>query len=198
MNLINTETRLLRLGEKKQRNCFSGMNKISKKSFHISATRGSPYQRTSFVHFVYRVCLGWNVEGWINSPSLSTTKDRGSWGEAKTEPWSIHPFISRIPPPPPSFHWPTPSQSAPAETGEAAMQVIRATTVMATNHWGNCCSNRLCSMLSAILSTISFINGTWCHGSDYTPVTSDSHMCLYVNGENKSICFKHATCSAPG
>lgn len=64
---------------------------------------------------------------------------------------------------------------------------------MATNRWGNCCSNKLCSMLSAILSTISFINGMWCHGSDYTPVTSDSHMCLYVRRENKSTSFKHAT-----
>lgn len=69
---------------------------------------------------------------------------------------------------------------------------------MATNHWGNCCSNKLCSMLSAISSTIGFINGKWCHGSDYTPVTSDSNMCLHVSRENKSISFKHATCSVWG
>lgn len=74
----------------------------------------------------------------------------------------------------------------------AAMQVIRATTVMATNHWGNCYANKLCSMLSAILSTISFINGMWCHGSDYTPVTSDSNMCLYVGRENKK--YQLQTC----
>lgn len=69
---------------------------------------------------------------------------------------------------------------------------------MATNHRGNCCSNKLCSMLSAILSTISFINGMWCHGSDYTPVKSDPNMCLHVRGGNKSISFKHATCSVWG
>lgn len=53
-------------------------------------------------------------------------------------------------------------------------------------------------MLSAISSTISFINGKWCHGSDYTPVTSDSNMCLHIKRENKSISFKHATCSVWG
>jgi len=86
----------------------------------------------------------------------------------------------------------------PQQRWRAAMQVIRVTTVMATNHRGNCCSNKLCSMLSAILPTISFINGMWCHGSDYTPVTSDSHMCLRVATENKSTSFKHCTCSAWG
>lgn len=81
------------------------------------------------------------------------------------------------PPTHPSFPFPSPP-SFPTDQHQAnlsrqrwgaAMQVIKATTVMATNHWGNCCSNQLCSMLSAILSTISFINGMWCHSSDYTP-----------------------------
>ena len=101
------------------------------------------------------------------------------------------------PPPPSSLTSTKPIRPGRQRWG-AAMQVIRATTVMATNRWGNCCSNKLCSMLSAILSTISFINGMWCHGSDYTPVTSDSNMCLYVRRENKSSSFKHATCSALG
>lgn len=87
---------------------------------------------------------------------------------------------------------------SPGRDGGAVIQVIRATTVMATDHWGNCCSNKLCSMLSAISSTISFINGKWCHGSDYTPVASDLNMCLHVSRENKSISFKHATCSVWG
>lgn len=39
---------------------------------------------------------------------------------------------------------------------------------MATNHWENCCSsNKLCSVPSAILSPISFINGMWCYGRSY-------------------------------
>lgn len=100
--------------------------------------------------------------------------------------------------PPPTLLTDQHQANPPRQRWGAAMQVIRATTVMATNHWGNCCSNKLCSVLSAILSTISFINGMWCHGSDYTPVTSDSNMCLHVRRENKSISFKHATCSAWG
>lgn len=110
---------------------------------------------------------------------------------------SILSFPGYTPQPPP--HWPAPSQSAQEEMGGGAViQVIRATTVMATNHWGNCCSNKLCSMLSAILSTISFINGMWCHGCDYKPVTSDSNVCLHVRRENKSVSFKHASCSVWG
>lgn len=169
-------------------------------------TRDVPYVDlyTSLTEWFF----GNNVQSSINRPSLCTTMDRGSWGKAKPESWSIHPFISRIPtqpplpPPPPLPGWPAPSQHAQAGSREqgwgAAMQVIRATTVMTTNHWGNCCSNKLCSVLSAILSTISFINGMWCHGSDYTPVTSDPNMCLYVRTENKSVSFKHTTSSAPG
>lgn len=38
-----------------------------------------------------------NVDSLINRPSLPATMDRGSWREAKTKSWSIHPFISRIP-----------------------------------------------------------------------------------------------------
>lgn len=143
-----------------------------------------------------------NAESSINRPSLPATMDRGSWREAKAESWSIHPFICRIPmhPRPPILPPFTDQHQANLHQQRwgAAMQVIRATTVMATNRWGNCCSNKLCSMLSAILSTISFINGMWCHGSDYTPVTSDSHMCLYIRRENKSTSFKHATCWAWG
>lgn len=35
-----------------------------------------------------------------------------------------------------------------------------------------------------------FINGMWCHGSNFTPVTSDSHMSLDVRRKKKSPSIK--------
>lgn len=95
--------------------------------------------------------------------------DRGGWEEAKPGPWSIYPFISKTPPnllllPFPDQH----HASQPRKRWKALIQVIKATIVMATNHWESCCSsNKLCSMPSAISSPISFINGMWCHGCGY-------------------------------
>lgn len=138
-------------------------------------------------------------------PSLRATMDRGSRVKAKTRPWSIRPFISHRPPERLADqhrgHQQPRKRSGEGLVGGcwgAAIQVIRAITAVEAHHRGSCCSNKLCSMLSAISSRISHINGKWCHGGDYTPVTSHFNMCLRVGGgggENKSIGFKRATCS---
>lgn len=73
------------------------------------------------------------------------------------------------------------------------MQVIEATAaVVETNHRGNCCSNRLCSMLSAILSTISLSMGCDVMAVILHP-SHLIHMCLDVRREEKS---QHQTGSA--
>lgn len=120
-----------------------------------------------FIHLLLSSSLEGSVQSEINRPSLQATMDRGGWEEAKSGPWSIHPFISKTPPVLlllPDQH----RASPPRKRWKALIQVIKATTVMATNHWGNCCSsNKLCSVPSAISSPISFINGMWCYGRGY-------------------------------
>lgn len=153
--------------------------------------------------------LGRNVQSSINRPSHPATMDRGSWGEAKTGPWSIHPFISRIPmqqprhrhPTPGPPHWPAPSQSAPAEMAREGRGGSHASNKSHHGHGNK--PRRELLLKQALFRAVSYLV---CHRLYQWDVMSwlwlyAHHIWfkyVFMSGENKSIGFKPATCSAPG
>lgn len=99
--------------------------------------------KAKLASFYWALFHGKNVESSLNGPSLRATMNRGSWGKAKTESWSILSFISKIPTqpqlPPSSVRWPAPSQShlsRERRRWRAAMQVIRAAAAVTTSRRG--------------------------------------------------------------
>lgn len=133
-----------------------------------------------------------NLEGSLNGPSLRVTMNRGSWGKAKNESWSIHPFISKMQPqtPPSSAHWPAPSQSHLGREWQrwrAAMKVIRAAASVTTSRRGKL------QLKQALFHTDSYLV---CHrlyqwGCDVTAVIMHPshliHVCVLMSGGRTKV-----------